>query len=120
MRSPRSAKLGRGDVVSADSATIGLRLADARRALGLTQSQLAEIAGVTQGTVANYENGKHGRMRTLEVLAAALGVPMSVLLAPANGNVALTMCIELAPLLERMPEQSRAELVNIARIFAAA
>lgn len=54
---------------------MGKRLADARRAAGLTQEQLAARLGVSQATVAMYEAG----MRTppgpaLVAMARILGV----------------------------------------------
>lgn len=54
--------------------TIAERLKKARDDLGLTQGQLAEKAGVTQGTIANVENSIRKRPRGLIRIAAVLGV----------------------------------------------
>lgn len=34
-----------------------MRLAERRKALGMTQVELAKAAGVDQGAISNYENG---------------------------------------------------------------
>jgi transcriptional regulator with XRE-family HTH domain len=55
----------------------GLR--PARQRLGLTQRQLASLAGIGQGTISKLERSERGAYpQTLQKLAVALGV------APAN------------------------------------
>lgn len=44
-----------------------------REAAGLTQTQLAEQAGVTQPTISNVENGVPTTTETLRMIAEALG-----------------------------------------------
>lgn len=36
------------------------KLRDIREALGLTQSELAQLAGCTPGTISHYETGRRG------------------------------------------------------------
>lgn len=51
-----------------------------RRALGLTQAQLAEKVGVSFATVQRWESGAEPRPSTLVKVAKALGVePMQLL-----------------------------------------
>lgn len=51
-----------------------------RKHRGLTQTELAAAAGVSQGYVAELEAGrKSGAPDTLKALARALGVPLAVL-----------------------------------------
>lgn len=51
------------------------RLRTLRNARGLTQEQLAELAGLNRVTIARYETAEHlPRYRTLVALAGALGV----------------------------------------------
>jgi DNA-binding XRE family transcriptional regulator len=51
-----------------------------RKHRGLTQAELAAVAGVSQGYVAELEAGrKTGAPETLKALARALGVPLDVL-----------------------------------------
>ncbi|WP_035462118.1 helix-turn-helix domain-containing protein [Alicyclobacillus macrosporangiidus] len=54
----------------------GSRIAQLRRARGLTQAQLASAAGVSASTIAMYETGRRTPdPEQLDKLAAALGVP---------------------------------------------
>jgi hypothetical protein len=49
-------------------------LADARRASGVTQVQMAERMGTSQGQVARFESGADTRMSTVDRYAIALGL----------------------------------------------
>lgn len=53
---------------------VGNRRAAFRVALGLTQQQLSESAGVSLKTIENAENGEPMREPTIRAIAAALGV----------------------------------------------
>ena len=54
---------------------------EARKALGLTQEQLAKLVGVTQGTVAQWECGlTHPSFENLKRVAAALNVSVDELI----------------------------------------
>lgn len=58
--------------------TIGSRILDARRALGLQQKQLAEKAGLTPSLVSQIERDRVSpSLNTLRKLAGALGVSLS-------------------------------------------
>lgn len=53
---------------------IGLRIQEIRNELKMTQSQLAEKAGMTQGNIARIEAGRYStRLDTLSKIAEALG-----------------------------------------------
>jgi transcriptional regulator with XRE-family HTH domain len=54
--------------------TIGSRIKEARSALGWSQVQLADEAGVTQSAIGNIESGLRQRPRELVSLAKALRV----------------------------------------------
>jgi transcriptional regulator with XRE-family HTH domain len=57
----------------------GASLRKARRRAGLTQRQLAELAGVPQSTVARIEAGTHlPRIDTLDQLLRATGMQLEV------------------------------------------
>ena len=61
------------------SADIGVDLANARRAAGLSQEALADLAAVRQATVSKAEHGGDIQVSTLLQLAAALDlVPVFV------------------------------------------
>jgi transcriptional regulator with XRE-family HTH domain len=59
---------------------LGVRIAENRKALGLTQVQLADALGVTQQVVASYEIGRHRIPASfLPRLARALAVSVASL-----------------------------------------
>lgn len=60
-----------------DTATLGGRIAIARRARGLTQSDLAKLVGITQSSVALLESGSSKSSNNTMELALALDVPVS-------------------------------------------
>ena len=60
---------------------------DFRKAKGLTQEQLAKLLGVTQGAVAQWENGlTHPAFNMLPRLAAALGVTVDELIGKEEAS----------------------------------
>ncbi|QXJ22267.1 helix-turn-helix transcriptional regulator [Actinomadura graeca] len=67
---------------------VGQRLQAARKLRGLTQKELATLAGVSLSLVRKIEQGeKEGmRLETLRRFAAALRVPTSDLIAPPTGD----------------------------------
>lgn len=57
----------------------------ARKAKGMTQEQLAKLLGITQGAVAQWENGlTHPSFPMLPKVAAALGVTVNELIGKAG------------------------------------
>ena len=65
-----------------DKKTIGVRIRRIRRALDLTQAEVAAIAGIDRGEWSNHERGmRNCRVDTLGKIADALGCPLSDLVA---------------------------------------
>ena len=61
--------------------SITLRLADVRRAQGLSQAELGRRSGVNQSVISRLEAGQHGvDLRMLARLAEALGVNAAALI----------------------------------------
>lgn len=58
----------------------GERLRAARVALGMSQLELADQAGVRQATISNVENGKGCRPSTLRRIGLVLGIPLTELM----------------------------------------
>jgi transcriptional regulator with XRE-family HTH domain len=62
-------------------ALFGGRIAEKRKAQGITQVQLAELLGVSQQTITAYEVGRRRiQVSSLPVIAQALGVAVEELL----------------------------------------
>jgi transcriptional regulator with XRE-family HTH domain len=69
--------------------TIGPNVRQAREARGLSQRQLAHLAGVDRATLANVEADRFGTtVRVAEDLARALGTTVGALLGEAPSNLA--------------------------------
>jgi transcriptional regulator with XRE-family HTH domain len=58
------------------------QLADRRRHAGLTQAQIADRMGTSQGQVARFESGADTRLSTVARYGAAIGVHISWSLDP--------------------------------------
>jgi DNA-binding SARP family transcriptional activator/DNA-binding XRE family transcriptional regulator len=72
------------DRSQAPGTDLGGLIADSRRAAGLTQRELADLAGVGLGTVRDVEQGRSPRSRSLARLAAALGLDTAQVQAGAD------------------------------------
>lgn len=66
----------------------GHRLAEIRRARGLTQAQVAERMGVTKGRVSQIEQGKISGQEVLLRYAAALGGRLHQAISFDDGDIA--------------------------------
>ena len=66
---------------------LGHRLAEIRRARGLTQEQVAERMGVTKGRVSQIEQGKISGQEVLARYAAALGGRLHQAIYFDNGDI---------------------------------
>jgi DNA-binding XRE family transcriptional regulator len=67
---------------------VGHRLAEIRRARGLTQQQVAERMGITKGRVSQIEQGKISGQDVLARFAAALGGRLYQAIYFDDGNIA--------------------------------
>ncbi|GAB4007134.1 hypothetical protein GCM10028808_10430 [Spirosoma migulaei] len=58
---------------------IGSKILEARKAKGLTQTELGELLGVSKVTINGYEAGKQNlTLETLERITKALGVKLRI------------------------------------------
>jgi DNA-binding XRE family transcriptional regulator len=67
---------------------VGHRLAELRRARGLTQQQIADRMGVTKGRVSQIEQGKISGQDILARFATALGGRLHQAIYFDNGDIA--------------------------------
>lgn len=67
---------------------VGRRLAEARRARGLTQQQVAERMGVTKGRVSQIEQGKVAGQEVVARFAVALGGRLHQAIYFDDGDIA--------------------------------
>jgi DNA-binding XRE family transcriptional regulator len=67
---------------------VGHRLAEVRRARGLTQRQVAERMGITKGRVSQIEQGRISGQEVVARYAAALGGHLHQAIYFHDGNIA--------------------------------
>ena len=83
---------------------LGQRIAERRKALGITQVQLAEVLGIAQQTMAHYEGGvARIAVESLRTLAQTLDVSMEELVGDADPKRATKR--GPAPRIQRQLEQ---------------
>lgn len=70
------------------AAVVGRRLAEVRRARGLTQQQVASRMGVTKGRVSQIEQGKISGQDVVARYAAALGGRLHQAIYFEDGDIA--------------------------------
>lgn len=85
--------------------SIGSRIREARRAAKLTQKELAQKVGMTQGALSALETGDSQSSTLLPSMAAALGVS-ALWLETGKGQMALSPS-ERLPLLDLLPGAKR-------------
>lgn len=76
--------------------TVGERIRNTRKSVGMTQKELADKIGVTYVVVSQWENGRRNpKVKSLETIAKALDVPLHTLVginpevnSPENQKVA--------------------------------
>lgn len=75
---------------------VGRAIATARTERGLTQTELAEAAGISRSSIARLEAGDHGAsVDVLFNIAVALGTKPSALLAAAEADDATAATLKL-------------------------
>ena len=71
------------------AAVSGAQLAEIRRQLGMTQTQLAEAAGLTQARISQIENGDAVGLDTLRAYVSGLGGHLDIV--ARIGNIQLNV-----------------------------
>jgi DNA-binding XRE family transcriptional regulator len=62
----------------------GAQLAEIRKQLGLTQTQLAEAAGLSQARISQIENGEHTSLESLRAYVTGMGGHLDVVARIGN------------------------------------
>ncbi|MBW4024960.1 MAG: helix-turn-helix transcriptional regulator [Proteobacteria bacterium] len=101
-----------------------MRIRDARRALALTQDELARRIGVSRSAIAQWETDRTGQIRAnLARVAAVLGVSVGYLMSGEKDaglvNVETADERALLSLYRQIREPGRSELLRNARRMAA-
>lgn len=99
------------------------KIAEARKAKGWSQQELADRTGIAQPNIARMETSDVDiKTSTIMKLSAALGVTISYLLGVdvVDGSVRIEdeRTAELTELFNAMDEDSRAALMTVARALA--
>ncbi|NES14376.1 MULTISPECIES: helix-turn-helix domain-containing protein [Micromonospora] len=71
------------------AAVSGAQLAEIRKQLGMTQTQLAEAAGLSQARISQIENGESTSLETLRAYVTGLGGHLDVV--ARIGNIQLNV-----------------------------
>lgn len=101
-------------------ADLGRRIAEQRKARGITQAQLAEQLGIAQQTMAHYEGGvSRIAVETLTQVAAALGVSVEELIGTSakRGAGKRGPAPKLQQQLERVQALPKAQQLAISRVL---
>ncbi len=101
-----------------------IRIREARRALGLTQDELARRVGVSRSAIAQWETDRTGQVRAnLARVASVLGVSIGYLITGETeaGLISVETADEraLLSLYRQIREPGRSELLRNARRMAA-
>jgi transcriptional regulator with XRE-family HTH domain len=100
-------------------AQLGKNIAARRRALALTQAELAEALMVDTETLARFERGRHApSLRTLAKLSAVLSVPAGELLGDKPLPEA-NESLQVAAWLAQLGASDRALMVELIRLQCA-
>jgi transcriptional regulator with XRE-family HTH domain len=102
--------------VSSETQKIGIRIAEARHAKGLTQAQLAELIGISRLLLSDYERGKvRIYADVVAKIATALGISPAKLLIIQEANYDPGPSLRLVKRLkkiEKLPESKQKALLT--------
>lgn len=97
---------------------LGARVAVLRKEQGLTQTQLAEMLGISQQLVASYEVGRRRiPVSALPTLAKAFAIPIEALLGVTNGAAKRGPTPKLQQQMERINRLPKAQQKVVMRML---
>lgn len=96
--------------------TLGIRIRDLRKSLGLTQDRLAKQVGISRASLANIERGKQ-QVLVHHLFALADGLqlesPAQLLLAPQRGGRKRSAAADLPLSGEGLTDKQRQEVLRL-------
>lgn len=97
---------------------LGRNIADRRKALGLTQAELAERLGADTVTVSRFERGSHlPSLIRLENIANALGLPLAELLSQST-NLCTDQSLLIQGWIEGLSVSDRKFILDIVQAWS--
>lgn len=96
---------------------LGRNIADRRKALGLTQAELAEKLGADTVTVSRFERGSHlPSLLRLERIADTLGLPLAELLSQST-NLCTDQALLIQGWLTNLNESDRQLILDMMQVW---
>lgn len=100
--------------------TIGDRIKERRKALGMSQDELSELTGANRVTISQYENGKYlPSVTALQRIAEALGTTPAALTGEAvNAEVPQSKeAREISGAMDRLTKDQRAQALEVMKVM---
>jgi transcriptional regulator with XRE-family HTH domain len=99
--------------------SLGRNIADRRKALGLTQAELAEQLGMDTVTISRFERGSHlPSLLRLEKIANELGLPLAELLSQST-NLCTDQSLLIQSWIAGLSEGDRKFLMDMIQAWCA-
>lgn len=102
-------------MINLDYLEIGLKIKQKRKALNLTQLQLAEKVGLTESSISRYESGKIATMptSTINKICKVLHIAPAELLGLNSDNSFEYDLKEVISSMEGLPAEAKKELLEL-------
>lgn len=98
---------------------VGKRIKSRRKQLGLTQKQLGELVGLSEGSVSRYESGsiKDAPTQKLNDFAKALSIEVAWIIGFKAETDKFQMAHDLVDRIQELDDETGVKLINIVNNF---
>lgn len=98
---------------------VGKRIKSRRKQLGLTQKQLGELVGLSEGSVSRYESGsiKDAPTQKLNDFAKALSIEVAWIIGFKAETDKFQMAHDLVDRIQELDDKTGVKLINIVNNF---